>query len=109
MQTSDPGATGSLGHRGPEHADHRLNQRAGLGQVGRADQAGQGRWAFGMDRMFWEAQNKKGRAMGAKPSFILPELIRCQMQTNTACPPAPGLQQPSFTRRLACFWFLQSY
>lgn len=40
-----------------------------------------------MGRMLWEAQNKKGRAMGAKPSFILPELVRCQMQTNMACPP----------------------
>lgn len=38
-----------------------------------------------MDRMLSEAQNKKGRARGAKPSFILLESIRCQI--DMACPP----------------------
>lgn len=60
-----------------------------------------------MDRMLSEAQNKKARARGAKPSLILLESIRCQI--DMACPPlacmSAGVKHfltpPS--GRLACF------
>lgn len=45
-----------------------------------------------MDRMLRESQNKKGRSNGAKPSFILLESIRCQIDMAVSPWPA-GLQQ----------------
>lgn len=85
---------GLLGHRGPEHADHRLNQSTYLSKVPRHLE-----WAECLGRH----KNKKGRRGGQ--AFFYPARID-PMPNRHGCRPlacSSAAASHASKRRLACF------